>query len=220
MIRRILYILAALVLATPVWAQAKGEQKGAAPGSFDFYVLALSWSPAYCANGGDKRSTEQCASGQSNGFVIHGLWPQFEHGYPIECPSDQTDLPKSVLETAHRLFPDDRLAEHEWKRHGTCTARAPADYLSDVAAARQHIAIPAAFLQPKSEVSLAPIDVEKAFSDINPGLTSSMMSVACSKGELQEVRICFTRDVKSFRACPEIEGESCRAKSVTMLPVH
>ncbi|NBQ38398.1 MAG: ribonuclease T [Alphaproteobacteria bacterium] len=179
MIRRLLCILYVILIATPVWAQAKGEQKGAIPGRFDFYVLALSWSPTYCANGGDKRSTDQCHIGAMNDFVVHGLWPQFESGYPTECPSDEKALPKTTLEAASHIFPDIRLADHEWKRHGSCTARAPAEYLADIATARQHI-----------------------------------------EAELQEVRICFTKDLKGFRACPELEGGSCRAASVKVLPVH
>ncbi len=219
MIRRILCILYVVLIATPVWAQAKGAQKGALPGTFDFYVLALSWSPTYCANGGDKRSPDQCLSTASNGFVVHGLWPQFEHGYPTDCPSEQADVPKALLETAHRLFPDDRLAEHEWKRHGTCTARTPAEYLADVATARQQVTVPAAFQQPRSEALLAPADIENAFLESNAGLASTMISVSCVKAELQEVRICFTKDLKGFRACPDLEGGSCRAKSVSVLPV-
>ena len=220
MIRRLLCILYVILIATPVWAQAKGEQKGAIPGRFDFYVLALSWSPTFCANGGDKRSTDQCHIGAMNDFVVHGLWPQFESGYPTECPSDEKALPKTTLEAASHIFPDIRLADHEWKRHGSCTARAPAEYLADIATARQHIAIPALFKQPKSELSLAPPDIEKAFMAANPGLEPAMISVACPKAELQEVRICFTKDLKGFRACPELEGGSCRAASVKVLPVH
>ncbi|MBW8619455.1 MAG: ribonuclease, partial [Hyphomicrobiales bacterium] len=72
-------------------AQTKSVKTGAEPGQFDFYVLALSWSPAYCANGGDKRSPEQCQLGAQKGFVVHGLWPQYEKGYPISCPTDRKD---------------------------------------------------------------------------------------------------------------------------------
>ena len=55
---------------TPSSAQTKSVKTGAEPGQFDFYVLALSWSPAYCANGGDKRSPEQCQLGAQKGFVV------------------------------------------------------------------------------------------------------------------------------------------------------
>jgi len=220
MFRRVFCILYVILIATPVWAQAKGEQKGAQPGIFDFYVLALSWSPTYCADGGDKRNSAQCQLGVKNDFVVHGLWPQLEQGYPIDCISDEKELPKTVLETASHIFPDIRLADRQWKRHGTCTARAPADYLADIASARQQVVVPAPFKQPQSELTLASSDIEKAFMAANPGLEPTMISVACRKAELQEVRICFTKDLKGFRACPELERGSCRATSVKVPPVH
>ncbi|MCB1968558.1 MAG: ribonuclease, partial [Candidatus Accumulibacter sp.] len=52
---------------------------------FDFYVLALSWSPAYCLIEGDRANKQQCAEERDLGFVVHGLWPQFESGYPEFC---------------------------------------------------------------------------------------------------------------------------------------
>jgi ribonuclease T2 len=69
------------------------------------------------------------------------------------------------------------------------------------------------------EALVSPLDLQNAFIDANPGLAAGMMEVSCVKGELQEVRICFTKDLKGFRACPEVVAGSCRAKSVTMLPV-
>ena len=41
-------LLAALTTLAPAQARAK------APGRFDYYVLALSWSPSYCARAGRK----------------------------------------------------------------------------------------------------------------------------------------------------------------------
>ena len=50
-----------LISATLAWlclagaAQAQGfGQRGRTPGDFDFYVLALSWSPGFCALDGDR----------------------------------------------------------------------------------------------------------------------------------------------------------------------
>ena len=56
---------------------------------FDFYVLALSWSPSYCASFGDRANRQQCEADDPLGFVVHGLWPQFTTGYPTECPTDR-----------------------------------------------------------------------------------------------------------------------------------
>ncbi|MGR3711266.1 MAG: ribonuclease T2 family protein, partial [Alterinioella nitratireducens] len=59
-------------------ARAEGERAGA----FDYYVLALSWTPTWCAIEGDGRGSPQCDPGQGFGFTLHGLWPQYEEGWP------------------------------------------------------------------------------------------------------------------------------------------
>lgn len=209
-----------LSMTASAMAQARGEQKGATPGRFDYFVLALSWSPTYCADGGEKQSPYQCHVGAANGFVVHGLWPQFELGYPIDCPTDQKDLPKTVLPTAQSLFPDLRLAEHEWRRHGSCTGLEPAQYLAAVADAKAKIVIPAAMTSVKQETSLAPASIAKAFVDANPGLSGADITVSCRKDALQEVRICLAKDAKTYRACPEAERESCRAAMISLLPMR
>src|SRR5580692_7150493 len=48
------------------------------PGAFDYYVLALSWSPEFCHSHPTK---PECVWGKF-GFVVHGLWPQYANGYP------------------------------------------------------------------------------------------------------------------------------------------
>ena len=197
-------------------AQSTAAQKGATPGQFDFYVLALSWSPAYCADGGAARSPDQCAPGASRGFVVHGLWPQYEKGYPLSCPAERKDLPKTLLEKATALYPDAKLASIEWQRHGTCTGLEPQAYLDAVALTRSRITLPS-LLGPTSQPSeIAPVALEKAFAESNPGLEPSMMGVSCRKGQLREVRICFTKDLKGFQTCPEIDRGSCRASKMSV----
>src|SRR6188768_4245397 len=55
------------------------------PGKFDFYVLALSWSPSYCEQAGDRKSAQQQCGARPFSFVVHGLWPQYERGFPEFC---------------------------------------------------------------------------------------------------------------------------------------
>ena len=46
-----------------------------APGEFDFYVLALSWSPTFCENSKERasnRADPQC-NGRPFAFIVHGL---------------------------------------------------------------------------------------------------------------------------------------------------
>ena len=55
------------------------------PGKFDYYVLALSWSPSYCQAAQERapnRAPDQQCSGRPFSFVVHGLWPQYERGFP------------------------------------------------------------------------------------------------------------------------------------------
>ena len=68
-----------IVAGSPAGAQMR---RGSAPGDFDFYVLALSWSSGFCELGGAEKARKQCAPGAGLGFVVHGLWPQFDRGFP------------------------------------------------------------------------------------------------------------------------------------------
>lgn len=54
-------------------------------GEFDYYVTALSWSPNWCALEGDARGSPQCDCTTEFGWVLHGLWPQYEDGWPQHC---------------------------------------------------------------------------------------------------------------------------------------
>ena len=100
-----------------------GERYGSRPGNFDFYVLSLSWSPSFCGSEAGRRSREQCAPGANNAFVVHGLWPQFERGFPSYC--DERNPPRSALDNARGVFPEEGLARYQWRKHGSCSGLAP-----------------------------------------------------------------------------------------------
>ena len=75
-------------------APTAGATSAALPishGDFDYYVLVLSWSPTHCSSdaGHGRGNDMQCRSGRPFGFVLHGLWPQYERGYPQACESDE-----------------------------------------------------------------------------------------------------------------------------------
>jgi len=193
-------------------------QRGGAPGDFDFYVLALSWSPGFCELDGDRtRNREQCGEGAGLRFVVHGLWPQNERGYPSDCgPAGRTPS-RIALEQAEGVFPTEGLARYEWRKHGTCTGSSPSDYFRDVRRARDKIAIPPVLAKADRDQTWTAIDLERAFAAANPGLRPDMMSVACKRGVLQEVRICLTRDLRDFRTCQQIDRSGCRAREFTVV---
>jgi ribonuclease T2 len=43
-----------------------------------------------------------------------------------------------------------------------------------------------------------------------------MMSVACRRGVLQEVRICLSKDLRNFRMCQEVDRSGCRTRDITV----
>lgn len=210
-------LLAGALLATP--AQAQG--RGSAPGDFDFYVLSLSWSPGFCAIEGDRKRNEQCRRGSGYGFVVHGLWPQNERGFPTECSAFERSPSRFAMEKAREVLPTEGLARHQWRKHGTCSGLSPADYFAATARARQAVKIPAAFANEGALPSeIAPLDLERAFAAANPGLRPDMMAVTCQRSQLQEVRICFTKDLRGFRPCPEVDRDACRVRDLRVEPVR
>jgi hypothetical protein len=116
--------------------------RGGPAGEFDFYVLALSWSPGFCALEGDQKNRDQCRSGSGLGFVVHGLWPQNERGYPVECgPAGRTPS-RQAMDVARNVFPEEGLARHQWRKHGVCSGSSPTDYFNDVRRAREAAGMP------------------------------------------------------------------------------
>ena len=126
--RRALAVAAALFGASGA-AFAQGYDQRGTPGEFDFYVLALSWSPTYCDGDGGRREAEgQCRPGRGLGFVVHGLWPQYTRGYPSNCASVERAPTRQAMELAGEVYPSPGLARHEWRQHGTCSGLDPAAY--------------------------------------------------------------------------------------------
>ncbi|HEX3726314.1 MAG TPA: hypothetical protein VHV08_08725, partial [Pirellulales bacterium] len=115
----------ALGLALAGWTAAGAQTtRQNEPGRFDYYVLALSWSPSWCAASQERspeRAPDQQCSGRPFAFVVHGLWPQYEHGFPSYCQVPAPRLDRAVVGAALDLMPSPRLVFHEWDRHGTCS---------------------------------------------------------------------------------------------------
>ena len=204
------------------WATAGGEARefrNASTGDFDLYVLSLTWSPGFCASGGDAKAPEQCASGA--GFLVHGLWPQYDRGYPTNCtPTGRMPL-RSDLDAVQGVMPSEGLARYEWRKHGTCSGLPPSQYFAAIAAVAKRVAIPDAFGRGTPDGG-APLDIERAFVAANPGLRTDMVAVDCGRSDdgdlvLREVRVCLSRDLRQFQRCPdEVERGGCRARSIAI----
>jgi ribonuclease T2 len=191
------------------------------PGEFDFYVLSLSWSPSFCEEASERgnsgRSGAQCG-GRPFSFVVHGLWPQYEHGFPEYCDRDSW-LDSNIMRPMLDLMPAPGLIFNEWKKHGTCSGLNARAYFEAIRKARAAVKIPPEFLQLADPKTVAPSEVEDAFIKVNPGLSNAAISVTCNRNRLSEVRICMSKDLQ-FRACEELDRRGCRRDQVTMPPVR
>jgi ribonuclease T2 len=193
-----------------------------APGEFDYYVLSLSWSPSYCQDveerGRSGRAPAQCG-GRPFSFVVHGLWPQYERGYPEYCERPAPRLDRNIMTSMLDLMPAPRLIYNEWDKHGTCSGLSEQAYFEMIRKARAVVKIPPEFQKLSEPKAVAPAEVEAAFIKVNPGLSPSGIAVTCNRTRLSEVRICMSKDLH-FRACEEIDSHACRRDQVTMPPVR
>ncbi len=215
-----LLISLALVVASAGLASAQDRRQNAS-GQFDFYVLALSWSPSFCEAAAERgnrgRSQVQCERPYS--FVVHGLWPQYERGFPEYCQRPSPRLDRNIMTSMLDLMPAPGLIFNEWDKHGTCSGLGARAYFESVRKARAAVKIPEEFLQLSEQKTIAPADLEAAFIKVNPGLSSSAISVICTSRRLSEVRVCLSKDMQ-FRACEEIDRRACRRDEVVMPPVR
>lgn len=215
-----LLISLALVLISAGFAAAQDRRQNA-PGEFDFYVLSLSWSPSFCEaaseRGNSGRSQTQCERPFS--FVVHGLWPQYERGFPEYCQRPSPRLDRNIMSSMLDLMPSPGLIFNEWDKHGTCSGLVARAYFENIRKARAAVKIPEEFLQLSQPKSISPDALEAAFIKVNPGLSSSAISITCTSRRLSEVRLCMSKDLQ-FRACEEIDRRACRRDEVVMPPVR
>jgi ribonuclease T2 len=198
---------------------AVGQERRDVAGRFDYYLLALSWSPTYCADAGG-RDPAQCGRDRRYAFVVHGLWPQNERGWPASCPSTQPpDVPMPLKRSMLDIMPSPRLVEHEWDEHGVCSGLTQPAYFALTRRIHDKVVIPAPYRALERTLMVTGADVETAFVNANPGLKRDMIAVQCDRTRLKEVRICTTK-AGAYRTCGRDVRDRCGAERVAMLPVR
>jgi ribonuclease T2 len=201
-----LVLLLLLCLTCPV-AVARHHPDAAQDGEsgrFDYYLLSLSWSPTYCLTHPYDRA--QCAS-KGYGFVLHGLWPQYDSGgYPRNC----ADSPLSADAEAfgETLYPSPKLVQHEWAEHGSCSGMDAMTYFHTADRATAVVRIPTIFEAPITTLLMGSDKIASAFRAANPTLPEDSLSIVCSRGQLTEVRICLNRALAA-RSCGRGVRSNC-----------
>jgi ribonuclease T2 len=214
-------IIGSLIAASgPSGAQ---DRRQGEPGQFDYYVLVLSWSPSFCADSAERDSSRTARNPECGprpfSFVVHGLWPQYERGFPEYCQVPAPRLSRNIVSAMLDLMPAPALIFHEWDRHGVCSGLSAGAYFETVRKARAVVKIPPQYLDLSAALTVTPDEVEEAFIQANPALKPEGISISCGGRRLSEVKICMTRDLQ-FRGCEEIERRACRRDKLVMPPVR
>ena len=194
-----------LVLIFATSAHADGEPAG----DFDYYVMSLSWTPSWCELEGDARNSPQCDPDQGFGFTLHGLWPQYESGWPSYCRTSARDPSRSQTEAMADIMGTSGLAWYQWKKHGRCAGLTSEDYFEAARTAYESINRPEIFHKLPRALEIRPKVIESAFLEFNEDLSRAGLTVTCKAGLIQEVRICLTKDLEP-RICGEDVNRDCR----------
>lgn len=207
----------------PYSAQPPGKNEA---GRFDYYAMVMSWSPSYCAGLQRGGYDPQCHSrdGKRYSFILHGLWPQHERGWPQDCPiQGRPFVPQKTIDGMLDIMPSPKLVIHEYRKHGTCSGLSPEDYYAVSRQLFKKVAVPARYARTNQALSVSPAELVRDFVDANPGMKSENMAVACGGpgNRLREIRVCFTREGQ-FRACGRNEDarKLCSASKLYLPPVR
>ena len=197
--------LCGLMLFFP--APAKSQRAG----NFDYYLLALSWSPEFCYS---HRDSPEC--GKHLGLIVHGLWPQYSNSPsgPEHC-GNQPGLanPGSMLD----IMPDPHLIDHEWTTHGTCSGMSANDYFGMIRRLYNSIHVPGDLQQPRRQFIIRTAALKQDFERVNPGLNDDEIALGCTGPYLNAVEFCFTKDGK-LTACRAVRD--CKAPSLRVPAVR
>lgn len=204
-----------ILLASAGLARAEGEKAG----GFDYYVLSLSWSPTWCAIEGDRRGSPQCDDTRDFGWILHGLWPQFEEGWPSYCTSPEHNPTRAETAAMADIMGTSGNAWHQWNKHGRCSGLSSEDYFALAREAYEQVARPDVFRKLKTSVRLPAVVVEEAFLEVNPALTPDKVTITCKAGRIQEARICLTRDLQP-RECGADVLRDCAMKDALLEPIR
>ena len=138
MLRRLI----ALAIVLTVFSGGPPASGRDQPGEFDFYVLALSIAPSFCAVTGHRKNTAQCRNPSDPDYrtvplTIHGLWPNKRNTRAREQPQECSDqrlpaFPATLERDLKTYMPGivDGLAQYEWTKHGVCSGLAPEAYFA------------------------------------------------------------------------------------------
>jgi ribonuclease T2 len=200
-------------------ARHRSHADAGTPGDFAYYLLSLSWSPAFCLA---SPGAAECNGPRRYGFIVHGLWPQYEKGWPEHCDV-HVSVPDDVVQGIADLMPARGLVYHEWSAHGTCSGLQPSAFFALVRRARTGISIPPELSSPTQAVEQSPAAIASAFLRANPHLPAQSVLVTCTgqgSPRLREVHVCLDRDLAPRACSADALRGACKAGLVIIPPIR
>ena len=144
-------------------------------GEFDYYAMALSWSPEHCAIKPGIGSSAPA----SWEFVLHGLWPQYQRGYPPAAPAS------GWMRIWSNSLPGSTPAASSIAMNGRSTAPVPAEP-GGISPIGQRSAPegedPAAYQSPEEPLRKTSFQLKADLASANPWLAPDNITVACADG--------------------------------------
>ncbi len=201
------------------WARHRSHASDDTPGEFAYYLLSLSWSPAYCLS---SPGAVECNGQRRFGFIVHGLWPQYERGWPEYCEVGAA-VPDDAVQGISDLMPARGLIYHEWSAHGSCSGLRPAEFFALVRRASSSVAIPPELQSPARAFEVRPAAIVAAFQRANPRFPPESIVVTCSgqgAPRLREVHLCLTRDLAPRACSADSMRGACRAAQLIVPPIR
>ncbi|CAN1346008.1 Ribonuclease 2 [Linum perenne] len=152
---------------------------------FDYYTLALQWPATYCRFTKKCCSKNACCRGDNSPteFTIHGLWPDYNDGsYPSCCGGSnfkEKEL-STLLEPLNKYWPTLSCG-----KSSTCHGVKGSFW------AHEQVLFEAGYVPSNTEK----YPVGGIISAIQNAYRETPLLI-CSKGALEEVRLCFYKDFK------------------------
>jgi ribonuclease T2 len=200
-------------------ARHRNPASAGVPGDFAYYLLSLSWSPAFCLS---SPGAAECSGPRHYGFIVHGLWPQYEQGWPEYCDVRRT-VPDEVVRGIADLMPARGLVYHEWSAHGTCSGLEPAEFFALLRRAYASVVIPQELSNPVAAIEQSPAAIAGAFLHANPRLPPQSVVVSCTgqnAPRLREVNICLDRGLAARVCSADAMRGACTAPRVIIPPIR
>jgi ribonuclease T2 len=215
-------VLAAFLCLCAAGSASSRHRSGAGegtPGDFAYYLLSLSWSPAFCLS---SPGSAECSGARRYGFIVHGLWPQYEQGWPEHCDVHRP-VPDGVVQGIADLMPARALVYHEWSTHGTCSGLEPEEFFALVRRAYAGIVIPPELSNLNRAIEQSPAAVADAFLRANPRLAAQSLVVTCSgqgAPRLREIHLCLDRNLTPRACSADVVRAACRAPQLVIPPIR